>query len=79
MQQEKVKFSFQVFPLPVYVGDHMVKLLDIEDMLRGALVEVSFKLRHFCFKNKGEDSFNATAQQVLILQLGIARPANAFK
>ena len=74
-----VKFSFQAFPLPVYVGDRFIKPVDVFGVLQGALVEVSFELQHFCIKKKSEDSFNACVQQILVLQPGKTRPSNAFK
>ena len=76
---DKVKFSYQACPLPVYVGDHFIKPQDVQGVLQGALVEVSFELQHFCIKKKNEDSFNASVQQVVILQPGEACPTNAFK
>jgi hypothetical protein len=48
-------------------------------MLKGALVEVHFEFRHFCIKKKNKDSFNASVQQVIILQPGKAQPANTYK
>ena len=70
---------FQACPLPIYVGDRFIKPEKVHEMLKGALVEVSFELRHYCIQKKHEDSFNALVQQVLILQPGKARPCNAFK
>lgn len=74
-----IKFAYQAIPLPVYVGDRLIKTHDVPAMLSDALVEVSFELRHFCIKKKNEDSFNASVQQIVILQPGKTRPANAFK
>jgi hypothetical protein len=51
-------------------------------MLKGALVEVYFELRHFCIRKKNEvsfNSFNSSVQQVIILQPSKARPSNAYK
>ncbi|KAN0127758.1 hypothetical protein V8E53_014418 [Lactarius tabidus] len=45
---DKVKFGFEASPLPVYVKHCFIKPLDIQHMLKGALVEVYFELRHFC-------------------------------
>lgn len=79
VELDKIKFKFEARPLPVYVGDHFIKPEDVHAMLKGALVEVHFELKHFCIKKKKEDSFNAFVQQVIILQPGKARPVNAFK
>jgi hypothetical protein len=76
---DQIKFDFEACPLPVYVGNHFIKPQDVHTMLKGALVEVHFKLKHFCICKKKEDSLNSTIQQVLILQPGKARPPNAFK
>lgn len=79
VELDKIKYMFEASPLPVYVGDRFIKPQDVHAMLKGALVEVSFELRHFCIQKKHEDSFNASVQQVLILQPGKARPCNAYK
>ena len=79
VELDKIKYMFQASPLPVYVGDRFIKPQNVHAMLKGALVEVSFELRHFCIQKKHKDSFNASVQQVLILQPGKARPCNAYK
>jgi hypothetical protein len=75
---DKIKFVFEAGLLPVYIDDQFVQLINVQDMLKGALVEVYFELRHFGFAKKKEDSFNATVEQVLILQPGTVHPATAF-
>lgn len=75
----KIKYKFEACPLPVYAGDRFIRLKDVHAMMKGALVAVHFELKHFYIKGKKEDSFNATVQQIDILQPGKARPANAFK
>jgi hypothetical protein len=78
---DKIKFGFKASPLPVSVENQNRDLQpkDVQEMLRGALVEVHFELRHFYFQEENKDSFNATVQQVLVLQPGVARPATACK
>ena len=75
----KIKFDFEASPLPVYVEGRFVQPNDVQEMLRGALVEVHFELRHFYIQKDNRDSFNATVQQVLVLQPSVARPATAYK
>ena len=75
----KIKFDFEASPLPVYVEEHLVHPNDVQEMLRGALVEVHFELRHFYIQKDNRDSFNATVQQVVVLQPGVARPTTAYK
>lgn len=72
VELDKVKFKFEACPLPVYVGNHFIKPQDVEEMMKGALVEVHFELWHFCIQKKKEDSFNSMVQQVVVLQPGRA-------
>lgn len=71
---DKIKFDFKASPLPVYVENQnrVVQPEDVQETLRGALVEVQFELRHFHIQRENRDSFNATVQQVLVLQPGVA-------
>ena len=75
----KIKFDFKASPLPVYVEEHLVRPNDIQEMLQGSLVKVHFELRHFYIQKDNRDSFNATVQQVLVLQPGVACPTTVYK
>jgi len=76
---DKIKYDFEACPLAVYVDDRFIPPVDVQNLLKGALVEVQFELRHFSIAKKKEDSYNATIKQVLVLQPGRERPPNAFK
>ena len=76
---DKIKYDFEACPLAVYVDDRFIPPVDVQNLLKGALVEVQFELRHFSIAKKKEDSYNATVKQVLVLQPGRERPPNAFK
>lgn len=71
-----IKGEFKVAPLRVYTGDCLVRPEDVEEQIRGALVELRFELRHYCIRSGDYDSFNASIEQIVILQPGEARPAS---
>lgn len=48
-------------------------------MVRGALVELHFELHHYSIRKSGQDSFNASIEQITVLRPGEARPATAYK
>ena len=63
----KINFDFEASPLPVYVEERFVQPNDVQEMLRGVLVEVHFELCHFYIQTENRDSFNATMQEVRVL------------
>ena len=76
---DALKYDFRAVPLRVYVGDRFVEPVDVNDTIRGALVEVHFELRHFFIAPDSYDSFNATIEQILVLQPGEAPPDTPYK
>ena len=76
---DDVKYEFRAVPLRVYVGDRFVEPIEVNDTIRGALVEVHYELRHFFIATDSYDSFNATIEQILVLQPGEAPPDTPYK
>lgn len=54
-------------------------MLDLTDVITGAIIEIQFELRHYSIKQSKIDSFNATIQQIRVLKSGKPRPPTAFK
>ena len=76
---DNIKNAYQAIPMPVFVKDKFVELADVEETITGALVEIHFEFRHYHIKSKEQDSFNATVQQILVLQPGTIRPSTPYK
>jgi len=74
-----IKHDYCAMPLWVFHNGKPVNIWDIEKVISGTLVEIQFKLCHFTICNKDFDSFNATVQQLQVLQPGWERPATIFK
>ncbi|KAH9014178.1 hypothetical protein EDB83DRAFT_2321557 [Lactarius deliciosus] len=56
---------------------------EVNNVLKGALVELHFELHHYHIRikesNTNFDCFNATIEQIIILQTSAARPSSAYK
>ncbi|KAF8263715.1 hypothetical protein EI94DRAFT_1806762 [Lactarius quietus] len=76
---DALKYNFSAQPLQVYVGNKFIELTDVNDTIRDALVEVHFELRHFYISSEAYDSFNATIEQIIVLQPGATRPNSLYK
>lgn len=76
---DALKYDFCAVPLRVYVNDRFVEPLDVNNTIRGALVEVHFELRHYFIAAESYDSFNVTIEQILVLQPGAAPPDTPYK
>jgi len=79
---DKIKRMYHAAPLRVFARNAFVEVLNVNDVIRGALVEMHFELYHYSIraKNQGpQDSFNAHIQQILVLQPGKQRPITAYK
>ncbi|KAH9062543.1 hypothetical protein EDB83DRAFT_2224081 [Lactarius deliciosus] len=80
---QEVKHEYQVRPLSVFQNDKPVKTDEVNNILKGALVELHFELHHYHIRikesNTNFDCFNATIEQIIILQTSGARPSSAYK
>ncbi|KAJ7036333.1 hypothetical protein C8F04DRAFT_1258185 [Mycena alexandri] len=68
--------------LTVYdVDETLVAPASVEKMLRGALVECTYKIMHYSFEKEGSavSSFTADIQQIVILKHGPPAPAPVFR
>ena len=72
-------FKYQAVPLPVYVNEKFVEPTNVNNVIKGALVELHFELHHFAIRRAALDSFNATIEQIIVLRPGEARPMTAYK
>jgi len=69
-----LKYEHSAKPLRIYVKDRFVEPADVNDSIRGALIEVHSELWHFFIAPDSYDTFNATVEQILVLQSGVSRP-----
>lgn len=76
---DEVKYEYKASPLRVYGKHGFVEPIDVEEQLKGALVELRFDLHHYFIEKAHFDSFNAGVQQIIILQPGNASAATAYK
>ncbi|KAK6988119.1 hypothetical protein R3P38DRAFT_3229684 [Favolaschia claudopus] len=68
--------------LPLYdIDETLVPEALIEKKLRGALVEVTYKLMHYTINTDGEitESFSAEIQQIIIKAYGKTQPSGPFR
>lgn len=76
---DDIKSEYHVRLLCVYKGEKEVSPEQTNDILKGALVEIHFKLRHFQIWKPPYNSYNGTMEQVIILQPGAPDSISAFK
>ena len=76
---DKIKWAYRATPLRVFAKDAFVEVLNVNNMISGALVEMHFELYHYCIRATEQDSFNARIQQILVLQPGKPRPITTYK
>ncbi|KAN0137727.1 hypothetical protein V8E53_004483 [Lactarius tabidus] len=78
---DDIKHTHRAIPLRVFRDEKLVNVNDIMDVLAGALIEMHFEIRHYAIKGSDPplDSFNASIQQIMVLQPGEARPPTAYK
>ncbi|KAH9018881.1 hypothetical protein EDB85DRAFT_1896964 [Lactarius pseudohatsudake] len=68
-----IKHEYRVAPLHVFKSNHQsVEPSNVNDVLEDSLVEIRFA-------SKMEHSFNASIEQIVILQPGVARPPSSYK
>ena len=73
---DKIKYEYCALPLAVYIGNNFVEPRDVNEAIRGALVELHFELHHSCNLMRGQagqDLFNASIEQIMVLQPGQPR------
>ena len=75
----RIKFEYRAIPLSVYVNGRFVELADVNNAIKGALIELHFELHHFTIRKAGHDSFNATIEQIIVLRPGKPCPMTAYK
>jgi hypothetical protein len=73
-----------VQPLRVYKDDKYIEPSDVNNVLKGSLVEIHFSLKHYRIFRRDEgtkafDSFNATIEQILVLKPGELRETSYYK
>ena len=76
---EDIKRSHRAVPLRVFSNGKPVGIHDVRNTLTGAVVEMQFELHHYPIRQKNVDSFNASIQQIQVIQPGETRPQTAFK
>jgi hypothetical protein len=76
---DDIKRTYQATPLHVFSRDTFVEVGNVNDIIRGALIEMHFELYHYNIRGKDQDSFNAQIQQIIVLQPGKLRPITAYK
>ncbi|KAH9033805.1 hypothetical protein EDB85DRAFT_1950047 [Lactarius pseudohatsudake] len=76
---DEIKYEYKASPLRVYGKGGFVERKNVEDQLKGALIELRFDLHHYFIEKEKFDSFNAGVQQIIILQPGNACAATAYK
>ena len=74
-----IKFEYHVVPLPIYVNENFIEPVNVNSAIKGILVELHFELHHFAFQKAGQDSFNATIKQIIVLHPGEACHMTAYK
>ena len=79
---DKIKYEYCAMPLAVYIGNNFVEPRDVNEAIRGALVELHFELHHSCNLMRGQagqDLFNASIEQIMVLQPGQPRRTSPYK
>jgi hypothetical protein len=76
---ESIKHDFVACPLGVYRDKTMVEPGNVNDVLKGALVEIFFTMRHYYLRDKKFDTFQAEIQQIKVVKPGGSIPTSGFK
>ncbi|KAJ8583622.1 hypothetical protein M405DRAFT_845695 [Rhizopogon salebrosus TDB-379] len=63
-----IKYTYQANPLPLYHDNHLVDPSHTNAAINGALVEVTFGIRHWRIQDF--DSFQANIHKIVILRPG---------
>jgi hypothetical protein len=80
---DNIKQRYRAVPLPVIMKDRSIGARDVNEVIKGALVEIHFKLNHYYippeYPREKLDSFNGSIQHIRVLQPGEARPVSVYK
>lgn len=79
VELDALKHEFFARPLRVYRSNQFVEPSNVEDTIRGALVEVHFTLHHYFISSDSYNSFNGVIEQILVLQPGELPPQTVYK
>ncbi|KAJ7086376.1 hypothetical protein B0H15DRAFT_347037 [Mycena belliarum] len=75
---ESISKSHSIRDFIVFDTDNSrIEPLEIANKLKGAIVECSFKIKHFSFRN--DDSFNGEIEQIVILRPPPTQPPSPYK
>jgi len=75
----EIKYKYCAVLLLVYRNEQFIDPVNVKNIVQRALVELHFKLQHFCIQKKSQDLFNGSIEQVIILQPGEDRPVSPCK
>jgi hypothetical protein len=76
---DRIKYEYRALPLPVYIGNNFVEPRNVNEAIRGALVELHFELHHSDNFMRRQDFFSASIEQIMILQPGQPRRTSPYK
>jgi hypothetical protein len=76
---DRIKYEYCALPLRVYIGNNFVEPRNVNEAIRGALVELHFELHHSENFMRRQDFFNASIEQIMVLQPGQPRPTSPYK
>jgi hypothetical protein len=67
---EVIKHSHRACPLNVICGGYPVAPLDVENVIRNAMVEVTFVMKHFrgYIDHQDQSCFTGTIKQIVLLE-----------
>ncbi len=75
----EIKYEYCVVPLFIYQNEQFIEPINMKNTVQQALVELHFELQHFCIQKKGQDLFNGSIEQLIILQPGEDHPVSLYK
>ena len=76
---ETVKHTHHAVLLCMYIKKKLIGIENVMDVLDGMLVELHFELCDFEIAVKNLHLFNATIEQILVLQPGESCPVTVYK
>ncbi|KAH9007829.1 hypothetical protein EDB84DRAFT_1447291, partial [Lactarius hengduanensis] len=76
---DEIKYEYKANPLCVYGKNGFIEPAKVEEQLKGALIELRFRLHHYFIEKDHFHSFNAGIEQIIILQPGEASVPSDYK
>ncbi|KAH9022185.1 hypothetical protein EDB85DRAFT_1840872, partial [Lactarius pseudohatsudake] len=76
---DRIKTKYAAQPLHVFQNNMFVPPEEVTEVVKGALIEVHFRLFHYFICNQSFDSFNATVEQVIVPQPSAPEPSSPYK